>query len=174
MTTPKLVHEVLEERAKNDADRPAMRVKRNGGWRTTTWGSYARDAKRAARAFIKLGVERGKGVALIGYNCPEWVIADVGAILAGAMPAGIYTTNSAEQVRYITHHCEAKVAFAEDQKQVKKFVDEADRLPQLTTVVQMMGRPEQKKQGRLDVLAWDEFLALADEVPESKLEERIK
>ena len=100
MTTPKLVHEVLEERAKNDADRPAMRVKRNGGWRTTTWGSYARDAKRAGRAFIKLGVERGKGVALIGYNCPEWVIADVGAILAGAMPAGIYTTNSAEPGMY--------------------------------------------------------------------------
>ena len=174
MTTPKLVHEVLEERAKNDADRPAMRVKRNGGWRTTTWGSYARDAKRAGRAFIKLGVERGKGVALIGYNCPEWVIADVGAILAGAMPAGIYTTNSAEQVRYIAHHCEAKVAFAENQQQVKKFVDEADRLPHLTTVVMMMGRPEQKKQGKLDVLAWDEFLALADDVPESQLEERIK
>ena len=174
MTTPKLVHEVLEERAKNDADRPAMRVKRNGGWRTTTWGSYARDAKRAGRAFIKLGVQPGKGVALIGYNCPEWVIADVGAILAGAMPAGIYTTSSAEQARYITHHCEAKVAFAENPQQVKKFVDEAERLPHLTTVVQMMGRPEEKKQGRLDVLAWDEFLALADEVPESQLEERMK
>jgi long-subunit acyl-CoA synthetase (AMP-forming) len=174
MTTSKLVHEVLEERAKNDADRPAMRVKRNGGWRTTTWGSYARDAKRAARAFIKLGVERGKGVALIGYNCPEWVIADVGAILAGAMPAGIYTTNSAEQLRYIAHHCEAKVGFADTPEQVKKFVSEADRLPNLTTVVQMLGRPEEKKQGRLDVLAWDEFLALADDVPESKLDERLK
>jgi long-subunit acyl-CoA synthetase (AMP-forming) len=174
MSTPKLVHEVLEERAKNDADRPAMRVKRNGGWRTTTWGSYARDAKRAGRAFIKLGVERGKGVVLIGYNCPEWVIADVGAILAGAMPAGIYTTNSAEQVRYIAHHCEAKVAFAENQQQVKKFVDEADRLPHLTTVIMMMGRPEQKKQGRLDVLAWDEFLALGDDVPEAELTKRIE
>src|SRR5689334_14737980 len=118
MPTPKMVHEVLEERAKNHADRPAMRVKRNGGWRTTTWGSYARDAKRAARALIRLGVKPGQGVTLIGYNCPEWVIADVGAVLAGAMPAGIYTTNSPEQARYITHHCEAKVAFADTPEQV--------------------------------------------------------
>lgn len=168
-----MVHEVLEERAKKHGDRPAMRVKRNGGWRTTTWGSYARDARRAGRALMKLGVQAGKGVSLIGYNCPEWVIADVGAILAGAMPAGIYTTNSAEQVRYITDHCEARVAFADTPEQVKKFVAEADRLPHLETVVQMLGRPETAQQGKLRVLAWDEFLALADEVPESALEARI-
>jgi len=173
MPTPKMVHEVLEERAKNHADRPAMRVKRNGGWRTTTWGSYARDAKRAARALIRLGVRPGQGVTLIGYNCPEWVIADVGAVLAGAMPAGIYTTNSAEQARYITHHCEAKVAFADTPEQVVKFVAEADRLPNLDTVVQMLGRPTEAKQGRLKVLAWDEFLALADDVPESELKARM-
>lgn len=168
-----MVHEALEERAKKHGDRPAMRVKRNGGWRTTTWGSYARDARRAGRALMKLGVQPGKGVSLIGYNCPEWVIADVGAILAGAMPAGIYTTNSAEQVRYITDHCEAKVAFADTPDQVKKFVAEADRLPHLETVVQMLGRPESAQQGRLKVLAWDEFLALADQVPESDLDARI-
>jgi long-subunit acyl-CoA synthetase (AMP-forming) len=170
----KLVHEVLEERAKTDGDRPALRVKRNGGWRTTTWGAYARDAKRVGRALIKLGVKPGKGVVLIGYNSPEWVVADVGAILAGGMPAGIYTTNSAEQVRYITAHCDAKVAFADTPEQVKKFVVEADRLPDLETVVQMVGKPEAAKQGRLKVLAWDELLALADEVPESELEARMK
>ena len=170
----KLVHEVLEERAKTDGDRPALRVKRNGGWRTTTWGAYARDAKRVGRALIKLGVKPGKGVVLIGYNSPEWVVADVGAILAGGMPAGIYTTNSAEQVRYIAAHCDAKVAFADTPEQVKKFVVEADRLPDLETVVQMVGKPEAAKQGRLKVLAWDELLALADEVPESELEARMK
>ena len=79
---------------------------------------------RRSRALIELGVEPGKGVASSGYNSPEWLVADVGAILAGAMPAGIYTTNSAEQCRYITDHCEAKVAFAENAEQVEKFVAE--------------------------------------------------
>src|SRR5688572_10650031 len=137
-----MVHEVLAETVKRYGDRPALRVKRNGGWRTTTWSEYARDVKRAGRAFIELGVEPGKGIALIGYNSPEWLIADIGAIFAGAMPAGIYTTSSPEQARYITHHCEAKVAFADTPEQVKKFVAEQDRLPHLQVVVQMIGEPE--------------------------------
>jgi long-subunit acyl-CoA synthetase (AMP-forming) len=173
-----MVHEVLGETVKRLGDRPALRVKRDGSWRTTTWVSYQRDARRVARALIAVGAPAGKGVTLIGFNCPEWLIADVGAILAGAIPAGIYTTNTPEQVRYITDHCEAKVAFADTQEQVDKFVVEQDRLPHLEVVVQMLGQPRdatngESKQGRLRVLAWETFLALGDATPESSLEARI-
>lgn len=168
-----MVHEVLEETTKRFGDRPALRVKREGGWRTITWNAYARDAKRAGRALVKLGVPRGGGVSIIGYNCPEWLMADVGAILAGAMPAGIYTTNSPEQVRYITDHCEAKVAFADTPEQVAKFVAEEARMPKLEAVVQMLGKPKSDIQTRLRILSWEDFLALGDGVPESELDARI-
>jgi long-subunit acyl-CoA synthetase (AMP-forming) len=169
-----MVHEVLGNTVAKHGDRPALRVKRNGGWQTVTWSSYGRDVRRAARALIKLGVEPGKGVSLIGQNSPEWLIADVGAIFAGAMPAGIYTTNSAEQVRYITAHCEAKVSFADTAAQVAKFVAEKDRMPHLEAVVQMTGKPDADAGGgKLRVLAWDEFLKLGDELPESELEARL-
>ena len=168
-----MVHEVLGETAKRYGDRPALRVKRDGGWRTTTWNGYARDARRVGRALVGLGVPQGKGVTLIGYNSPEWLVADVGAILAGAVPAGIYTTNTPEQVRYITHHCEAKVAFADTPQQVDKFVAEQERLPHLEVVVQMLGRPAEAKRGRLRVIAWEDLLKLGDETPESELEARI-
>jgi len=169
-----MVHEVLAETMKKYGDRPALRVKRNGGWRTTTWNAYGRDVRRAARALIKLGVEKGKGVSLIGANSPEWLIADVGAIFAGAMPAGIYTTNSPEQVRYITHHCEAKVSFADTPQQVAKFVAEKDNLPLLEVVVQMIGEPASDAgKGKLRVLGWNDFLALGDSVPESDLDARL-
>lgn len=170
-----MVHEVLANTVAKHGDRPALCVKRNGSWQTITWSSYSRDARRAARALIKLQVEPGKGVSLIGQNSPEWLVADVGAILAGAMPAGIYTTNSAEQVRYITGHCEARVSFADTAFQVAKFVTEKDRLPQLEVVVQMTGKPEADAgRGKVRVLGWDEFLALGDGVTEAELDERIK
>jgi len=171
---PTMVHEVLAETANKHGERPAFRVKRNGGWRTTTWNAYARDVRRAARALLALGVERGKGVSLIGQNCPEWLIADVGAIFAGAMPAGIYTTNSPEQVRYITEHCEAKVAFADTPQQVAKFVAEKDRMPLLETVVQMTGTTEADAgRGKVRVLAWPEFLELAEKVTDAALDARL-
>jgi long-subunit acyl-CoA synthetase (AMP-forming) len=170
-----MVHEVLGETVAKYGERAALRVKSGGSWKTTTWREYGRDVRLAARALMKLGVERGQGVSLIGQNSPEWLIADVGAIFAGAMPAGIYTTNSHEQVRYITDHCEAKVSFADTAAQVAKFVAEKDRMPRLEVVVQMTGKPAADAGGgKLRVLGWEEFLALADGVTESDLEARLK
>lgn len=172
-TMATMVHEVLAETVKRHGDRPALRVRRDGGWRTTTWSAYAREARRVGRALLKVGVTPGSGVSIIGYNSPEWLLADVGAILAGAVPAGIYTTNTPAQVRYITHHCDAKVAFADTAEQVEKFVVEQERLPELTTVIQMLGRPTESQRGRLRVIGWEDFLKLGDETPESELDARI-
>lgn len=170
-----MVHEVLANTVAKQGNRPAMRVRRGGQWQTVTWSSYGRDAKRAARALIKLGVEPGKGVSIIGQNSPEWLIADVGAILAGGMPAGIYTTNSAEQVRYITDHCDARVAFGDTAAQVAKFVAEKDRLPKLEVVVQMTGTPAADAGGgKLRVIGWEELLNIGDSVAEAELDARTK
>lgn len=169
-----MVHEVLANTVKKLGARPALRVKRGGAWRATTWVEYERDVKRGAKALIHLGVRPGKGVSIIGNNSPEWLVADVAAIYAGAMPAGIYTTSSAAQVRYITDHCESKVSFADSPDQVAKFVAEKDALPHLDVVVQMVGKPKDDAgAGRVRVLGWDEFLALGDAVDDVKLEERL-
>ncbi len=170
-----MVHEVLADTVAKHGGRPALRVKRDGEWKTVTWSTYGRDVRRAARALIELGVQPGQGVSLIGQNNPEWLVADVGAIFAGAMPAGIYTTNSAEQARYITDHCEAKVSFADTPQQVAKFVAEKDRLPRLEAVVQMTGKPAADAgRGKLRVLGWAEFLALGDAVPDAELDARLR
>ncbi len=173
MTERLLVHDVLKRTVKTFGDRPALRVKRDGAWCTTTWSEYAALVKRAGKSLIRAGVQPGKGVALIGYNSPEWLIADVGTIFAGGVPAGIYTTSSAEQVRYVTSHCEAKVAFADTAEQVAKFVAEEKSLPELETVVQMLGKPEVPNGARLRVLSWDAFLALGDDVPDAELDARL-
>jgi len=53
----------------------------------------------------------------------------------------------AEQVRYITDHCDAKVSFADTAAQVAKFVAEKERLPKLEVVVQMTGTPARTPEG---------------------------
>src|SRR6476660_4446438 len=86
-------------------DKPALHVKRNGHWETISWREYHTQVRRAGRALISLGVKPHEHVTIIGYNCPEWFAADLAAIAAGAIPAGIYTTNTAEQCQYIAQHC---------------------------------------------------------------------
>src|SRR5262245_30356813 len=111
---PFRIIDALERTARARADQPARTHRRNGRWDAISWRDYREAVRMAGRALISLGVEAGQHVTIIGFNTPEWFIADIGAIAAGAIPAGIYTTNPAEQCQYIAEHCEARVAFVEN------------------------------------------------------------
>src|SRR4051812_30854693 len=149
------VMDVMDRTVRSHGPRPALRVKRNGFWQTITWGDYHKQVRRVARALIAIGAQPSQGVVIIGYNSPEWFFADIGAIYAGTVPAGIYTTSSAEQCEYIAGHCDAIVAFVDDREQLAKFVEIRDRLPRLKAIVLMHGEPNVS-----GVYTWTRFLEL--------------
>lgn len=61
----------------------AMLVKREGKWVQWTYKEYYRDICIAAKGFIALGLEPFHGVAILGFNSPEWFLSDIGTIFAG-------------------------------------------------------------------------------------------
>ncbi len=168
---PETVFEVLDRTARSHGDRPAMKAKRGDSWQTTSWKDYRDQARLAARGFIRLGLQRGQGVAIMGYNRPEWFLADIGAILAGGFPAGIYITSTAEQCQYIAGHADAAVAVLENEQYLKVFLPLRSRLPQLKAIVLMDGGDNQgDNQG---IYSWSQLLALGAETPESDLQARL-
>lgn len=168
MTDKKTVMEVMEATADKKADAPALKVKRGGKWVTTTWGEYRDQVRAAAKSMIKLGVEPKKGVSLIGYNCPQWMIGDLAAIYAGACPAGIYTTNSADQCKYVASHSDTQLAIVENDEQLEKFLEIRDELPDLKAIVMMYGDHDDDK-----VYSWKDFLAHGEDLDEADLQARI-
>lgn len=162
------VSEVFDETAKRVGHHPALRVKRGGRVEVMTWSGYRETTRKAARGLMALGLEAGRAISIVGFNSPEWVIADVGAILAGGRPAGIYTTSSPAQCRYIAHHSESQIVVAESGAQVKKIVEIRDQLPELKAIVQMTGKPEHD-----GVISWEELLKRGDDVAEAELDARI-
>src|SRR5258705_6764079 len=170
---PKLrVMDVLDRTVRSQGSRPALRVKRGNGagsWQSISWGEYHKQVRQVARALITLGTPPGSGVAIIGYNCPEWFFADVGAIYAGAIPAGIYTTSSPEQCQYIANHCEASVVFVDDKSQLAKFLQVRDRLPSLKALVLMHGEPAAAP----GVYSWARFLEFGLNTSEQELDRRV-
>ena len=62
-----------------------MAVKRGGELVTWSYTEYLRDITSVAKAFIHLGLEQHNGVAIWGFNSPEWFISDVAAIFAGGV-----------------------------------------------------------------------------------------
>ena len=165
---PSTIPELLDATARECADLPAIRWKSEGAWQSLTWSAYRRQIRLAARGLIALGLEPGKGVAIIGYNCPEWVVADLATIHAGGLPSGIYTTCTADQCQYVAHHCEAQVAVVENDEQLAKFLTVRDGLPHLRAIVQMHGDPRSP-----GVLPWRDLLQLGHGVDESVLDARV-
>ncbi|MCA9672794.1 MAG: long-chain fatty acid--CoA ligase [Myxococcales bacterium] len=120
--------------------RPALWFERDDGtWRAVSWRAYVRRARWFAGALISVGYQPGDCVAIIGNNSVEWLIADVGAMVARAVPAGIYQTSTVEQLAYIASHCSAKVIVVEDEAAYDKVFAARDRLPDLERIVMIRG-----------------------------------
>jgi len=119
---------------------------------------------------MSLGLGTGSTVGVLGFNRPEWVIADLAAMCIGGAAAGIYTTCSPTEVQYIIDHAESQVVFVENQHQWEKIAAERERLPKLKHVVMFRDAPP------IDdplVLSWDAFMAKGDEVADEAFERAV-
>ncbi len=84
-----------------------------------------------------LGVESEDRVAILSDSRPEWVIADLAVLTAGAVTAPIYPTLPETQVRYILADSGARVVVVADETQAAKVRAVWDELPDLSALVVM-------------------------------------
>ncbi len=163
------VMETMKNTVEKYGDRIALKSKVNDAWQETTWKDYYSQVQTTARAFMALGLEKGKAVSILGSNCPQWFISDIAAIFAGEVPGGIYETNSPEQCKYIAEHSEANIAVVENAEQLAKFKKIKDQLPDLKAIVLMTGSDSDE-----GVYSWEELPKIAEKVSMEELDERIK
>jgi len=152
------------------ANEAAYYEKASGDWKATTWRTYADEVVAAGKAMMALGVAPGDVVTILGFNQPSWVIADVAAMAIGAVPAGIYATNSPRECHYILDHSESPLLVIENEEQWQKIAEIRDSLPKLKNVVVMRGGPQ------IDdplVLSWEEFNAKGAEVASEDFDARL-
>ncbi len=161
----------LFDQAERRPGSPAYHEKIAGEYRSTSWGEYAEKVRRAGKGLIALGFAPGQHVTILGFNRPEWVIMDLACMAVGGAPAGIYITNSPEEVQYITHHAEAPLILVEDKAQLEKVNAVRSELPHLEYIVTMRGAPEVDDPM---VLTWEEFLERGDGVDDSAFVERLE
>ena len=159
----------LHEHGRLRPSAPAYYEKVGDNWVPTNWRDYVSQVRRAGRALLALGVEPETNVCILGFNRPEWSIMLLGAMSINAAGAGIYTTNSPPEVKYIIDHAESSVVLLENEEQWKKVNQVRDQLPGLHHVVMMRGADIDDPL----VMGWETFMAKGDEVEESVLDEHI-
>ena len=130
-TVPRL----FRETAQKYGDRVALRKKEYGLWHDISWDDYYRRAKYVGSALISMGLEKGDCVSIIGDNCPEWVIIDLGIQCAGGVAVGVYSTNAWPQVEYVVQNSESKFFFVENEEQLDKWLHFRDNASLLEKVI---------------------------------------
>ncbi len=146
----------LRDHATQLPNRVAMNWKTENGWKSLTWGGYHDRCRAFGGALLALGYKPGDTVAITGNNCPEWIIADVGAMYVRGVAGGIYQTSTPEQLEYVAHHMEAKVLVIEDKLQWDKVAQVRERLTHLLRVV--MIRDADQVEDDL-VVSFEDFIA---------------
>ncbi|GAA0803766.1 AMP-dependent synthetase/ligase [Spirilliplanes yamanashiensis] len=102
-----------------------------------TWSQVGDRAKAIAAGLHTLGVGTEDRVSIIAGTSLEWVLADLGIMLAGGATTTVYPTTEPEDACYIIGDSGSKVLIAENPTQALK-ISGAD-LPSLTHVVLLGG-----------------------------------
>uniref|UniRef100_A0A8C5PA81 Long-chain-fatty-acid--CoA ligase ACSBG1 n=1 Tax=Leptobrachium leishanense TaxID=445787 RepID=A0A8C5PA81_9ANUR len=164
------VHQMFLECVDKYGPLQALSSKRDGIWEHVTFLEYYKLSRRAAKSFMKLGLEPFHSVGILGFNSPEWFISAVGAVFAGGIVTGIYSTNSPEACHYVASDCKANVIVVENRKQLEKILQIWEKLPHLKAIVQYKGSLQEKHS---HVYTWEEFMGLGKDIAEGQLDDII-
>ena len=93
---------VLREQAEARPDAIALRelLADGSAGRDWTYAQLLADAERAARALASRHT-KGTRIAIMGGNCPEWVLLQMGAAMAGLVVVTVNPSFIAREVRYV-------------------------------------------------------------------------
>jgi long-chain-fatty-acid--CoA ligase ACSBG len=147
-------------------------VAQNGSseWNVWTWSEYRNGCNAFAKSLLLLGFAKFDSTNIVGFNSPEWFMANFGTVLVGGIPAGIYSTNLPEACKYVTQHSEAKVVVCEGILQLEKYCGiVADLSSQLKALVVYGIESVTRRCPSIPIYTFTEFLELGKGIPDGIL-----
>ncbi len=129
------VPELFRLRVKELGDATMMRQKELGIWQAYSWNQVAAIVDEIGAGLVCLGFEPGEVASVLSNTCREWVWCDLAVQSAGGVCNGIYPTDAASQVEYLCSDSRSVYLFVEDDEQLDKYLEVADRLPRVRRVI---------------------------------------
>jgi len=143
------VPELWRDAVSGAPDQPAYLEETADGWRPVSWGEAAERVEGLAQGLLARGVRRGDRVAILSRTRLEWILLDWAVMSVGAVVVGLYPTSSAKECEYVLGHCEAVLAFTEDEEQTRKLVSIRGSLPTLREIIPFDWLEKLESDGRL-------------------------
>src|SRR6185503_1232245 len=123
------------EQAERFREKPFLWAKQDGVYRPITWGEAAERVKQLARGLQAMGLQKGDRLVLVSENRPEWLIADLAAMSAGAITVPAFTTNTVADHLHILTHSGAKAAIVSTRHIARRLLPAALEAPDLQLMI---------------------------------------
>src|SRR5207249_11283210 len=123
------------EVAQQPGTQPFLWAKRDRQYQALSWSEAAQSVMGLARGLAALGVERGDRVALVAENRPEWVVADLAIMSAGAVTVPAYVTSTVADHRHILGNSGARAAIVSTAALAGRVISAAAQVPSVRTVI---------------------------------------
>ena len=153
------------EQADRVGDKPFLWMKQDRRYQPVTWSTAARDVRRLAQGLRALGIGPGERVALVAENRPEWVVADLAVMSAGAITVPAYVTNTVEDHRHVFAASGARAVIVSKSSLSGRVLAAANQVDAMHTVIAI--EPTAGQASAVDVLSWDEVLTRGGDQPDN-------
>ena len=110
-------------------------------WETLTWSQTRDRVRDLALGLHSLGVTSQARCAIVSSTRIEWILADLAVLCAGGASTTVYPSSTPPDCAYIVSDSGSMVAFAENDEQVAKLVDQRPHMPGLSKVIVFEGTP---------------------------------
>lgn len=147
------------EQASRLADRPFLWRKRDKRWVSQSWAEVAGQVNLLARGLQALGVVAGERVMLVAENRPEWLIADLAIMAAGAVTVPGYTTSTARDYVHLLNNSGAGLVIVSGRPLAERVLRAALNADHAVLVVAMEDLGLMQDPG-VTLRQWDDVMAL--------------
>lgn len=107
--TKSTITRALAQAAKDFPDRTYLAKKTDPGWAAFTFRDIYERARYFAAWLLQHGIKNGDRVALFAEGSPEWVVTELGTLLAGAVSVPLSVKLLPEEIAFRLNHSEAKI-----------------------------------------------------------------
>jgi long-chain acyl-CoA synthetase len=137
-------------------DTPFLWSKHGDEYRPQSWRQVAHEVSALSRGLRAAGVKSGDRVALVSENRPNWAIADLAILSAGAVTVPGYTTNTVDDHKHIFGDSGATALIISGPAMAERALPAAHDTAGLDLVISM--DPVEDNLG-MTITAWDDMVA---------------
>jgi long-chain acyl-CoA synthetase len=153
-------------RAGEKGDRPFLWQKAGSDWQSTSWADAASQTAALSRALGELGIATGDRVMLVSESRPEWPIADIAIMAAGAVSVPAYITNSVRDHLHVLTDSGASGIIVSTSFLAKRVLQAAIDAPKVKFVIAMED-PAVTQDTGLAIHRWGDLIDSHDGPPDS-------